>query len=176
MKPPRALLLGAVLVVGALALVLMAGRNAPARLVAASPAAGDRLTSAPHEIRLVFDGRVDAGRSHVAVTTADGRLVSAGSFAVTDDTVVLPVDISGSGGYRVDYHAVLDDGPVSGELGFGINDDAPLPATGHQHAASDGPNVALLAADALLITVALVVLLRGPRVRRAHRWVAPPDL
>jgi methionine-rich copper-binding protein CopC len=182
----------ALLAAGALVTLLLAvrGRPAPAAtLVSESPDDGGRVGTAPAAVTLTFSGPVDRSLSHLSVTAAGSPAASVadGSFSVDGDQLRQPVAIKADGGYQVAYHAVLTNGQeVSGAVGFGVNDAAPPPdptaATGHEHVVDFNPeNLALLAVDALLIVVVLVLMLRGPRLRTgaagaAGRWTRPSDL
>jgi methionine-rich copper-binding protein CopC len=155
--------------IGLLALTLR-GPGPAARLVSATPADGSRLGGAPHEVTLRFNGPVDAGQSHLEITAADGRPVADGPLDVRDDVLARPVRLAADAGYRIAYHAVLADGQqLAGEIVFGVGAASPpARSTGsaHDHTVDGNtPNLLLLGVDALLIGLAAVLILSGPRVR-----------
>jgi copper resistance protein C len=169
----------AVAAVAALVVSLMVNLNAtPARLTAAVPGDGTALASAPAQVSLTFSAPLDADNTHVAVGTGDGVRVPGGAARVSGRTLVLPVRITGRGTYLVAYHAVLGDGrEVSGVTRFVVTSGPPpadvVPPTRsedwagaagtHAHEATDPLSVGLLVANAILIVVVVVMLVRRPR-------------
>src|SRR5690606_5440194 len=97
-----------------------ADSGASADLVAAEPADGDRLATAPPEVTLTFPGPVDPDRIQVEVVGPAGP-VGLGEPDVRGDTVRQRVRDDTTGRVRVVYHAVLRDGRlVSGGQEFHV--------------------------------------------------------
>ena len=104
---------------------------AHAVLVKITPAADAQLTTAPTEVVLEFDEPVTTTFATVVVTTAAGVSVARGKPTVVGARVtqLLGTDLA-SGGYRVAYRLVSDDGhPVSEESSFTLMLTSASPAT-----------------------------------------------
>jgi methionine-rich copper-binding protein CopC len=101
--------------------------SAHARLLRSSPAEGATLSSAPHEVALVFDDVVDHAASTVEITDGSGAVVSAGPVRGAGPELVqplagLPVD----GRVSVSYRVVAADGDSSvGSLTFVVDGGPP---------------------------------------------------
>jgi hypothetical protein len=117
--------------VAAVALGVLAGAAAvgsPAAahtaLVSSSPANGATLTTPPRTVRLVFSGAPASGTPvDVAVTLAGQEVPPDGSVRVDGSTLVIPVNLPGSGTYTVAYRVVSADGhPVQGTVAFTVSD------------------------------------------------------
>jgi copper transport protein len=115
------------LAVAALALALPAQAFAHASLRETSPAYGERLQSAPRQIRLHFDQGVKVFPDSIEVLTADGKLVSGRARnGATPLDVVVPLRPLSRGGYTVRWHALsADSHTVSGVFTFGVRIAAP---------------------------------------------------
>jgi methionine-rich copper-binding protein CopC len=113
---------GAVLTAGLIALVPATDASAHAEVVSTSPTAGSSIGHAPDTISVTFSEAVDLVPRALTLTTDLGvpvalrqpRLVHGGQIlvaAVADDLA--------SGGYRVGWRALADDGHVEGgSFGF----------------------------------------------------------
>ncbi|MDZ5444403.1 copper resistance protein CopC [Micromonospora sp. 4G57] len=142
-----------------------------AALVSASPANGSRLAAVQPALVLVFDGLVDPGATHLAVTRPDGTPAASETFAVDGRRLTMPLPTALDGAYSVAYHAVFTDGEeASGTIGFGIRANPPIASAHHDHVERSAANMTLLAIDAALF-VALLTVLRGrSRVRAPRRF------
>ncbi len=113
-------LLALVAVVGALALAGAPAAQAHNTLRASDPADGATVAFAPDRVTLTFDMAATAIGTEVVVTTADGRVVSAGPAELVDATVAQP--LAGelpAGAYTVSWRVTSADGhPIEGTLGF----------------------------------------------------------
>jgi copper resistance protein C len=110
-----------VLVVAALLLVFTATASAHSLLLESSPAAGS-VVSAPPEVRLRFNGRVEKRLSHLAVVDergeARGLVLDAGG---PPDRLAAPLPPLPAGRYRLEWHVLSTDGHVvSGGFGFRV--------------------------------------------------------
>jgi methionine-rich copper-binding protein CopC len=116
----------AAVAVGLLAGAMATGSPAAAHtaLVSSSPANGATLTTPPRTVRLVFSGAPASGTPvDVAVTLAGQEVPPAGSVRVDGSTLVIPVNLPGSGTYTVAYRVVSADGhPVQGTVAFTVSD------------------------------------------------------
>lgn len=196
-RPPATVRLrtvAAILVVlGAVAALLLTVRGAPApapaAAVTAAPADGSRLAVVPRAIVLHFGGPVDAAQTHVSIQGPAGAPARPSEFSVAGAELSQPLPAAGNGTYLVGYHAVLTDGrEVSGATGLVVGDgpyasaaraQAATDAAAHVHVEWNGPNLALLGVDVLLVAGLLMIIFRRPRVRDPgppHRWSGPPDL
>lgn len=108
---------GAALVTSAIS---AAPASAHAVLVKITPDPDAQLTTAPTEVVLEFDEPVSTTFATVVVTTAAGVTVARGKPTVLGAKVTQPLSPDmASGGYRVAYRVVSDDGhSVSGESNF----------------------------------------------------------
>ena len=88
-------------------------------LRSASPAAGSTLSTPPRSVNLEFNEPVRDGFSRVAVTGAQGEVVSAGAATVSGRRVEQAVRVRVAGSYTVAYRVVSADGHVvQGRLDF----------------------------------------------------------
>jgi methionine-rich copper-binding protein CopC len=127
-------------------------------LVSSSPASGATLTTAPDTVRLVFSGTPASSPLDVAVTLAGQTVRPAGSVRLDGSTVVIPVDLPGSGTYTVAYRVVSADGhPVQGTVEFTVRDTPGV-------AASASPSVAASASVAATPTAPV------PPPQDTSRW------
>jgi methionine-rich copper-binding protein CopC len=166
------------------ALVVGAGpAHAHDVLVSAQPAPGSTVTTAPDQVRLVFDDPVESGFTDVEVVGPGSTYWAAGPPTIEGKTVSAPLDPLGPRGtYTVRYQIVSDDGhPVTGQMAFtlataGTGHPAAGPVGGHvasaQAAAAstdDQPDLAWLwLAGAAVIAIVLGLLLaRRLRAGRA---------
>jgi hypothetical protein len=132
-------------------------------------------------VTLTFSADVDPEQVHLDVTSETGGSVIVGGPRVQGRTVVQPVTIVNSGGYRVGYHVVFEDGrAASGLSRFTVDGNEPVgprpdgaagqgpeQEQGHAHGPTDPLSLAIVLVDVVLIGVLLAVVCRRPRVRRA---------
>jgi copper resistance protein C len=79
---------------------------------AQTPAAGAKV-AAPAQVRVVFDGPLEAAFSSLTVTNAEGQQVNTAKAVVdsqTQDTLSLALPVLPAGKYTVHWVAVADDG------------------------------------------------------------------
>ncbi|MGW2248846.1 copper resistance CopC family protein [Kitasatospora sp. NPDC001660] len=154
----------------------------PVRLDAATPTDGGTVRSPPAEVVLAFTGELHAKAVFVRVTGADGTAVDSGTPRLDGQRVVTPVSISRPGAYLVTYRLALTAGKeTSGVTGFSVGTPAagpqgdteaasgPFGPAGHSHGIDGVWNAALLVVDAVLLPVAVLLMIRRPRVRRRAR-------
>ena len=158
---------------------------AHAQLVASSPGSGERLETAPTELRLVFSEPLESQATSLDLADAEGTLlIERGGQIDPDDPYALVVagtelpDLP-SGAYTVTWRTLsaADGHPAEGFLSFAVGADAALPATpdGMTHTDADPIDVigrwltylGLLLAVGVPISVA-VVLRSGLTVRAAR--------
>lgn len=182
--------------VGSMVVLAVLAGAVPARLSAAAPADGATLGTPPTSVTLTFSAPVDPGRSHLSIAHGSGAPVDQGPTRYADRTVSRPVAIERAGDYLIAFHIVLLGGAreVSGVLRFAVASDPAAagtpttdPATasataatgsapragGHSHGGADPVTLAVLALDAGVVVVALVVLAyrrrrRGPSAGRSR--------
>jgi copper transport protein len=162
-----AVLIGVIGVIGVISVigVLAAARPAAASafLVAATPAQGSALTTAPQEVLLTFSERVEVVGDGVAVVGPAGGRVDPGTVRRPRPEVVavpLPgvVALTRQGTYTVAWHVVsADSRPVRGAFTFSIGSApgaAGASATGAGPAVAGGYGLAAFAALAGLTMLA----------------------
>ena len=178
---------------GAVALLAVAGTTTPARLVAVAPADGSTLARPPQTLTLTFTGAFDPTEVHVGVRTEAGAPVRTGAPRVDGQLLTVPITTGPPGTYLIGYHLRRADGrELTGVSRFALGPDpvSRAPARvdpvelagadpgadsggstgrggGHSHGGGDAWSLPLLGLDAALIILAVGVLLRGPRRRRA---------
>ncbi|MFS0852944.1 copper resistance protein CopC [Microbacterium sp. 179-I 3D4 NHS] len=134
MSPVRRFAVGmAVAVVAVLATAVPA--SAHDSLVHSTPAADERLASAPESVVLTYSGELlvlgeSTQGAVVLVIDADGRDWATGEVAVTGNTVTAALEPGmPDAGYQVRWQVVSEDGhPISGVVPFTIGDGEPLAA------------------------------------------------
>jgi methionine-rich copper-binding protein CopC len=114
------------LAAGAAALVVLAvtggigaaPASAHASLLRAVPGDGATVTTAPSQVRLVFDEAMRAPAS-IVVTGPSGARVQTGTVRVRDNAASVRVDVTAAGRYSVAFRVVSEDGhPVSAQTSF----------------------------------------------------------
>ena len=135
-------------------------REPEERLMAATPARGAVLATAPQAVELTFASRPRRGTAHLAVATAKGERVDEGKTAIEGNRIRAQLPPLTDGWYLVAYHVALADGTESrGRYAFGVGQPAgPPPVTsrpaGHTgHGPPDPVTSALLAANVVLLVV-----------------------
>jgi copper resistance protein C len=133
-------------IVAAVALLATAApASAHDELLSSTPAAGDRLDSAPAEIALTFPQPVlDVGAS-MLVTDADGVDHVAGAPVLDAGTVTVPLEPDlRHGAYEVRWRVVSSDGhPLSGIIHFTVGEgEAAAPVDASASEGSAAPVVA----------------------------------
>lgn len=122
---------GGIVVAAVAVLASIVPASAHDQLLSSSPAADERLASAPDEIALSFSADVLDMGAAVVVADADG-VDWAGAAPVLSAGVVT-VPLRGelpAAGYEVRWRVVSSDGhPISGVVPFTVGDGAPLGAT-----------------------------------------------
>lgn len=97
---------------------------AHARLEASSPKAGAVVGTAPREVRLQFNERVEPAFSKIKLVDQTGKIVEAAKVDLdkSDPRVMIAtVPVLGSGRYRVQWTALTRDGhKVKGEFPFQV--------------------------------------------------------
>jgi methionine-rich copper-binding protein CopC len=103
---------------GAVAVLSATPALAHANLVRAVPGDGATVTTAPGQVRLVFDENVRTPAA-VVVTGPSGARVEQGPVRVLDNTASVRVDVAGAGRYTVAFRVVSADGhPVAAQTSF----------------------------------------------------------
>ncbi|MBB3159092.1 methionine-rich copper-binding protein CopC [Microbacterium proteolyticum] len=154
------------------------------QLLSSSPAAGERLPSAPDEISLSFSADVLDIGAEVVVADADGADWVGADPVISAGVVSVPLRAElPTAGYEVRWRVVSSDGhPITGIVPFTVGDAAPLerstpPSTSATVAApADGdagiPRVitvsAIGAGVALAVFAVFLFLLRRRRTRDAQ--------
>ena len=98
--------------VAALLIVTLAGApaaRAHAFLDHASPLVGSTVASAPHEVVLTFTQSLEPAFSTVTVTDPGGADAGAGKAQVSGNTMRIGLKASGTGIYKVHWHALSTD-------------------------------------------------------------------
>ena len=161
----------------ALSVGILAAVGPPAaRLTGAAPADGARLSVAPTEVWLTFNGAIDPEQFHIGVSTADGRVVTTGAPRLAGSRILVPVSIHNGGAFLVGYHVRLAQGSeITGVSRFTLAlNGSPAPTVsaaptvaggsddGHGHL-NDPLSLALLGISGLLALAVLWLLVRRPR-------------
>ncbi|MDA9436459.1 copper resistance CopC family protein [Bradyrhizobium sp. CCBAU 51627] len=93
-----------------LAMSLMAGEaRAHAFLDHAEPRVGNKVASAPREVTLWFNQKLEAAFSSIAVTGPSGQRVDAGKARVSGNQVSVSLKPGGVGTYHVNWHVLSAD-------------------------------------------------------------------
>jgi methionine-rich copper-binding protein CopC len=113
------------LAIGILALALGAwpfAASAHTHLEKSQPEKDAVLTQAPHEVKLVFSGRIETDYSKIVVTDAAGKRVNQDKMTGSTDEHELATELSDDlkpGAYNVKWNVISGDGHrVKGEFGF----------------------------------------------------------
>lgn len=97
--------------------------SAHATLLSSEPAAGSTLAVSPPRVRLLFSEQLEPTLCTISIVSADGHSTP---LAVSGDphdvhALVAPVNLSGTGEFRVVWHVISADGhPVSGSFLFAV--------------------------------------------------------
>ena len=140
---------------------------AHARLLRAVPGDGATVTTAPSQVRLVFDEDMRTPAS-VVVTGPSGTRVQKGAVRVTDSTASVRVDVTAAGRYAVAFRVVSADGhPVSAQTSFrfapgGIAEPGTAQAVAADGGWSRGRIIGIVAGVGLLLGLALLTVRRLP--------------
>ena len=140
---------------------------AHARLLRAVPADGSTVTTAPRQVRLVFDEDMRTPAS-VVVTGPSGRRVQKGAVRVTDITASVRVDVTAAGRYAVAFRVVSADGhPVSAQTSFrfapgGVAEPGTARAASSDGGWSRGRVIGVVSGVGLLLGLALLTVRRMP--------------
>jgi len=140
------LALGAALVTSVIG---AAPASAHAKLIKITPAASERLTTAPNKVVLQFSEPISADFLTVVVTTAAGVNVAQGKAAVSGAMISQNVRPGiASGAYRIAFQVTSDDGhPITGQSKFSLNLApvmSPAPSAAGTSSASPGPTAQAL--------------------------------
>jgi copper transport protein len=146
-------------------------------LIAASPASGERLRTAPGVVVLTFSQPLDIALSRATVTTPDGRRVQ--QTSVSESQIRIDLSTNQPGIYDIVWTSVsqYDGHTLTGELRFGVG-VASVPTRAVEPA--PGPaDLGLAAARtveyaALLLAVGLALMLELARRRPSLAWVRTP--
>lgn len=176
-------LAGGIVVAVAVVLASVVPASAHDQLLSSSPAAGERLASAPDEISLSFSADVLDVGAEVVVADAEGVDWVGGDPLLSAGVVTVPLrDELPAAGYEVRWRVVSSDGhPISGVVPFTVGDGAALERDADAPIASAAavtgdpagvPRVVLIAAlgagVALAIFVVFFFLLRRRPARDAQ--------
>ncbi|MEU4481922.1 copper resistance CopC family protein [Micromonospora sp. NPDC023966] len=157
-----------VLLIGAVVLLRPLFRAPEDPVVAATPARGAVLATAPPAVELAFGSRPRRGDAHVTVTAAAGQRVDRGATTVQGTGVRETLPPLGEGWYVVAYHVTLADGSEpSGAYAFAVgrpagppppvDAGAAAPAAAEGHAGHAGPpdplTLVALGANAVVLVV-----------------------
>jgi copper transport protein len=103
---------------------------AHATLLSTEPAAGSVLTTAPHQIRLLFNEQIEPGLSRITLVAPDSHSLALRVQGDPHDVHALvgSVDSLANGAYRVEWRVVSADGhPVGGNFSFSVGAAAEPP-------------------------------------------------
>ena len=185
--------LGVKVALGATFLVLLASAPAAARaegeLIAATPAGGAVLISAPESVALTFGEDLWPGQSHLAVLSQSGDNLAGGAPKEEGKrTLRVPVKAGAAGDYTVAYHASFADGTsVTGAYRFSwgtgtapamldaqMSRAAEAAVAVHPHTI-DGFSAVLLVVDGVVLLGVLLLLWLRPRHKRTSSLRAVLD-
>jgi methionine-rich copper-binding protein CopC len=113
------------IVVGMIPLLMLlatAEASAHAALDHAEPRVGNKVATAPREVKLWFTQKLEAGSSTITVTNPAGRRVDAGKTRVSGDQMSVALRPGGAGTYHVIWRVLsvdshTSDGSFSFEVG-----------------------------------------------------------
>ncbi len=126
-------------VVGLGVVVMPSSASAHARLVASTPAQGDRLGALPAQVTFEFDQEM-AAPAYVIVTAPDGTSVASGEPDVDGTTVRQRLGDGPPGSYAMAYRVVSRDGhQLTGQVSFTVGAAAGAPSAAGPPAASPRP-------------------------------------
>ena len=105
-----------------LAVSLTAGEaRAHAFLDHAEPRVGNKVASAPPEVTLWFNQKLEAAFSSIAVTGPSGQRVDAGKARVNGNQVSVSLKSGGPGTYHVNWHVLsVDTHTTDGSFTFEV--------------------------------------------------------
>ncbi len=160
--------------------------DAHARLVASSPAAGQRIDAAVRQVSLTFDRPVDACGGIRVIDAAGAELGTGRALHRPDarETLTVPVPPLRHGQFVVTWRVISDDGLTSGAFAFGVGVPAGAVPAALAHPVEDGLSALLTILDigamasllvAIGLTIAAVTLTGGvaPYAALASRaWLA----
>ena len=92
-----------------LLLLASSGACAHAMLDHADPRVGNKVGSAPHEVKLWFTQRLEPAFSTVTVTNPAGQRIDDGRVRVSGEKMSISLRPGGAGRYHVRWHAVSVD-------------------------------------------------------------------
>jgi copper resistance protein C len=115
----RAIVVGMIPV---LMLLATAEASAHAALDHAEPRVGNKVATAPREVKLWFTQKLEAGSSTITVTNPAGQRVDAGKARVSGDQMSVALRPGGAGTYHVIWRVLsvdshTSDGSFSFEVG-----------------------------------------------------------
>jgi methionine-rich copper-binding protein CopC len=115
----RAIVVGMIPV---LMLLATAEASAHAALDHAEPRVGNKVATAPREVKLWFTQKLEAGSSTITVTNPAGQRVDAGKVRVSGDQMSVALRPGGAGTYHVIWRVLsvdshTSDGSFSFEVG-----------------------------------------------------------
>jgi methionine-rich copper-binding protein CopC len=113
------------IVVGMIPLLMLlaaAEASAHAALDHAEPRVGNKVATAPREVKLWFTQKLEAGSSTITVTNPAGQRVDAGKTRVSGDQMSVALRPGGAGTYHVIWRVLsvdshTSDGSFSFEVG-----------------------------------------------------------
>lgn len=105
-----------------LLMLLAAGQAlAHAALDRAEPRVGNKVATAPREVRLWFTQRLEAGSSTMTVTNAAGQRVDTGKTRVSGDQMSVTLRPGGAGTYHVIWRVLsVDNHTTDGSFSFEV--------------------------------------------------------
>ena len=87
----------------------------------AEPRVGNRVASAPHEVTLWFNQKLEAAFSSITVTGPSGQRVDAGKARVSGNQVSVSLKSGGAGTYYVNWHVLsVDTHTTDGSFTFEV--------------------------------------------------------
>ncbi len=134
-------LLAVLLAVGASLFLVATPASAHDELTSSDPANGATLDAAPEALTLTFGANInpEPAATEVQMTDAAGTAL-AGTPAVLDNVLTVPIEGEASGAITVLWKVVSSDGhPIAGEMGFTVTAPAPTATATPSETATASP-------------------------------------
>ena len=104
-----------------LLLLVFGEASAHAMLDHAEPRVGNKVATAPHEVKLWFTEKLEPAFSTITVTNTAGRRVDSGKVRVSGDQMSISLRPAEAGTYHVIWHAVsVDTHTTDGNFTFQV--------------------------------------------------------
>lgn len=119
------------ILLGGIALLLLAAPSQAVELVTIKPATGSTLTSVPTQVTLQLDGPVADQGNEVQVSDNQGNRVDDGSLEISGNKVLIGIKIVSDGNFSIKYQVMGQDGSVlTGTSAFSITNSVnPSPSS-----------------------------------------------